>query len=81
MARGNLNQSIANYVRSGWRVEAQTDSYAVMVYGKPANHILHLLLTLFTFGLWAIVWIIVALSSGEKRRTLQVDGYGNIITT
>lgn len=28
---------------------------------KPTNHILHLLLSVFTFGLWIPVWIIVAI--------------------
>lgn len=27
---------------------------------QGASHVLHLLLTLCTFGLWAIVWLIVA---------------------
>lgn len=32
----------------------------VMAYENKPNHILHLLLTIFTGGLWLIVWIIVA---------------------
>lgn len=76
-----MSQAVAGYVRSGWRVESQGDGYAVVVFGKRPNHILHLILTLVTFGLWAIVWVIVAASSKETRRTLQVDGYGNVITT
>lgn len=31
------------------------------------NHILHLLLSLVTVGLWIIVWILIALSSGGAR--------------
>lgn len=79
--RARLTMEIAGYVRSGWRVEAQADGYAVVVIGNRPNHILHLILTLVTFGFWAIVWIIVAVASGEKRRTLAVDAYGNIVTT
>jgi hypothetical protein len=81
VSRARLAHEIAGYVRSGWRVEAQADSYAVVVFGNRPNHILHLILTLVTFGLWVIVWILVAVTSGEKRRTLQIDGYGNVITT
>lgn len=78
--RGRLAAEVAAYVRGGWRVEAQADNYAVVATGNRPNHILHLILTLITFGLWAIVWIIVSLAGGEKRKTIQVDGYGNVIT-
>lgn len=32
---------------------------------RPAQHILHLLLTIFTFGLWGIVWIIRAIQGNR----------------
>lgn len=35
----------------------------VMAIGKRPNHILHLILTLLT-GLWAIVWLVIALRRG-----------------
>ena len=31
------------------------------------NHILHLILTILTAGLWLIVWVIVASSNSTKR--------------
>jgi len=37
---------------------------------KTPNHVLHLLLTLFTAGLWLVVWILIALSAsgaGEAK--------------
>ena len=47
--------------------------------GKPTmhlverpNHILHLLLTVFTFGLWLIVWLFMGMS--EKKATCAVCG-------
>ena len=36
------------------------------------NHVLHLLLTVFTFGVWIIVWLLVGLS--ERRATCTVCG-------
>jgi len=33
---------------------------------SATNHILHLLLTVFTAGIWAIIWIIVALVNAER---------------
>lgn len=29
---------------------------------QSANHVLHLLLTLVTFGVWGVVWFLLALS-------------------
>lgn len=31
-----------------------------MATGTTPNHVLHLILTLFTVGLWLIVWVLVA---------------------
>lgn len=53
----------------------------MIVYGTRPNHILHLILTLVTAGLWGIVWICVAIGSGEKRMTLRVDPQGNVSMT
>ena len=39
-------------------------------------HVLHLLLSLVTFGLWFIVWVSLAVMGGEKRELFQVDAYG-----
>lgn len=68
-----------NIVKSkgGSRIESQSDFQAVLVQGHRPNHVLHLLLTVFTLGLWLIVWIIVAGAGGEKRALLTVDEYGN----
>lgn len=74
-----LGQAIGAWVMRGARVESQTDVMAVVVMGRPVNHVLHLLLTIFTCFLWGIVWAIIALTSGEKRTTLWVDDFGNVI--
>ena len=39
----------------------------VMVRRKTANHVLHLLLTVFTAGLWLIVWVLTAIRIGGWR--------------
>ena len=75
-----LAQAVANAVRQGARIEAQSDYQAIVVQGKPVNHILHLILTLVTLGFWVIVWIILVLTGGEKRRTITVDEWGNVNT-
>jgi hypothetical protein len=73
-----LATAVASSVRQGWGVQSQTDYQAVLVKGSKPNHVLHLILTLVTFGLWAIVWIALAFIGGEKHRVIQVDEYGNV---
>ncbi len=41
----------------------EENKYVLAERTKP-NHLLHLVLTLLTFGLWLIVWILVSFSSG-----------------
>lgn len=65
---------VAERVSQGWRVESRTPLIAVLARGKRPNHILHLLLSLVTFGLWVLVWINVAAWGGVRRSTIRVDG-------
>ncbi len=38
---------------------------------KNTNHILHLILSLLTGGLWLIVWVIVAVSNSRHNSRIQ----------
>lgn len=69
-----LQQIVAERVAQGWRVESQTPLIAVLVRGKRPSHILHLLLTVLTLGLWLLVWVNVVAWGGERRSTIRIDG-------
>jgi hypothetical protein len=73
-----LQHAIALSSARGWRLEGTSPGVATMVSGHRPNHILHLLLTIFTCGLWAIAWIIIAATVTEKRLTIVADLDGNI---
>lgn len=73
-----LSQAVNNRVAGGYRVQSQTDTDAILVKGKPTNHILHLILSLVTFGFWFLVWPIIWLINKETRLILSVDDYGNV---
>lgn len=73
-----LANAVAGQVRGGWSVQSQTDFQAVLVKGHRPNHLLHLILTILTLGLWLIVWVAVTLAGGEKHRVVSVDAYGNV---
>jgi hypothetical protein len=72
-----LARTLTSQIATGARIESQSDFQAVVVKGKPVNHALHLILTLVTALLWAPVWIVLAVSGGEKRSMVVVDEYGN----
>ena len=74
----SLEAFIISRVSQGWRLEGQTEYAVVLAYGKKPNHILHFLLCFPTLGLWLIVWIIMGMSMTIKRRTFQVNEFGQI---
>jgi hypothetical protein len=76
-----LDRAIVMCASKGGRVEYRSQFQAVVVYGKPVNHVLHAILTVFTCLLWAIVWLFIAQSGGERREVLDVDPYGNLHTS
>lgn len=76
--RAILASAVAQQVRKGWRVESQTDYQATLAKGHRPNHILHLILTILTLGIWAIVWIIVTLTNRERRKSIAVDEFGHV---
>ena len=69
--------SVTNSIAMGRRVESQSDYQAVLVKGKPVNHVLHLILTLVTAGFWSPIWIALVIFGGEKREVARVDEWGN----
>lgn len=78
--RAALAAAVAREVGGGWHVESQTDTQAVLIRpGTKVNHILHLLLTIITLGVWALVWIWIAVfKKREHHKVIQVDGFGNV---
>lgn len=70
---------IAHWVKWGYRVESQSPEQAVMVTGRRPNHVLHVILSVITLGLWLIVWFLVAVFGGEKRKTITVQADGRLV--
>lgn len=73
-----LAQQLQSASARGLRIESQSEFQAVMVEGQPVNHVLHAIITIFSCGLWGIVWIILAITGGEKREMVVVDEFGNV---
>ena len=73
-----LAQQLQSASARGLRIESQSEFQAVMVEGQRVNHVLHAIITIFSCGLWGIVWIILAVTGGEKREMVVVDEFGNV---
>lgn len=73
-----LAGAVNSGIRDGYRVESHTATQVILVKGRRPNHVLHLILTLVTFGLWLFVWIPLAMFGGERRKVLTVDPYGYV---
>lgn len=77
--RNILAQQIQMSAVRGLRVETQDRYQAIMIEGQPVNHVLHAIITIFSCGLWGIVWAILAATGGERRHLISVDEYGNVV--
>lgn len=73
-----LNQAVIRELTTGARIQTQGDFYVVLLRGHGVNNILHLLLTVFTAGLWLPIWLIVAMTNKETRAVMSVDEYGTV---
>jgi hypothetical protein len=74
--RQALESRIALELTSGGVLESQTAYTAVVIHGKKTNHILHLILSVITAGLWLIVWAVLILTRKQQRVVLSVDDEG-----
>jgi hypothetical protein len=76
-----LARILAVETSNGWKVESQTEFTAVLYFGKGGkiNHILHLLLSCITIGLWLIVWTIIGLTTQRKTKVITIDENGEAI--
>jgi len=79
--KADLDAALARFGAQGWRIESRSEFQATIAKGQRLNNVLHLILTIITAGLWAIVWILLAIFKGEKRQLVTVDDFGNIVAT
>ena len=75
-----LQQAMASLAGAGRQVTPLGPfQFQIVNPGTTVNHVLHLLITLFTCGLWVVVWIVLALSQRpENRQLVVVDDFGGV---
>lgn len=75
-----LMMAVAEAVAHGARVESQTQFQAVVIYGSRIDYVAHLIGALLTCGAWLFVLLCVMVTHKPERRvSLRVDPYGNIV--
>ncbi|MXY72484.1 MAG: hypothetical protein F4Y97_05530 [Dehalococcoidia bacterium] len=64
---------IDKQLAKGARIETQTPTMTVLLKGEKVNHVLHLLLSVFTAGIWLPFWIVVAATGGVRRKVVRLE--------
>jgi hypothetical protein len=68
-----LDGYIADAAMYGWFVVERNEKAATAVLALPGhriNHLLHLILSLLTAGLWLIVWLLLACFPRREKRLM-----------
>lgn len=73
-----LDTTITSWVTAGWAVETRSTHQAVMTSGVQPNHVLHAILSMFTLGLWLIVWLYQGMHCSRQRVALTVLDDGQV---
>ncbi|MFD0021739.1 hypothetical protein [Streptomyces sp. NPDC058382] len=74
-----LDWAVSQRIASGWRMESRSETQVVMVRGRPLNHVLHAVLTVFSCFLWGVVWLVLGVTNKVERIALTVDALGDIV--
>lgn len=71
-----LEAAVASRVQQGSRLVHEQRFSATLEDGQRPNHLLHLVLTLITLGLWLIPWIVIGVTGGKRESVIEVDEHG-----
>jgi hypothetical protein len=74
-----LDSALHLWGARGFRIENRSDFQATVSKGKEIRHVLHIVLSFLTGGMWLFVYIPLWLLTGIRRRMVSIDEYGNTI--
>ena len=78
-AQHTLAHAVEREVRHGWTVRSASPHQVTLSKGGHVSHLLHLILTLLTVGLWLPVWVVVSCTGRARQVVLTVDQDGNVV--
>lgn len=73
-----LQDVLVKHTGASTRVIAQSSTSATLVLGRDVNHVVHVLLVIFTCGIWLPFWLIAAGSMQPRTMHVNVDQYGTV---
>ncbi|TLF57017.1 DUF4234 domain-containing protein [Nocardia cyriacigeorgica] len=73
-----LMMAVSAQAGQGAKVMSMTQTSAVLLQVDQTNHILHILLSVVTCGLWLIVYVIQMNTAKIRRYQIYVDEYGMV---
>lgn len=70
--QGSQNPRVVKLIADGYTIQSE-DEHTVVMYRprRRPNHVLHLILTILTVGLWGLVWILVSVTGQAKTEIVQ----------
>jgi hypothetical protein len=71
--RDTLDAAIHRALERGARLDSRMEFSAILVVASTPNHVLHLVLSIVTFGIWLLAWLLVVLRGKERRILVSVD--------
>ena len=71
-----LDSALTRATLSGGRLVSRGQYEAVVEWGRKRWHVLHMILSVLTFGGWLIVWGVLGATNPLRRRVVTVDEYG-----
>jgi hypothetical protein len=76
-----LDRRLLAAVSQGGEITSRSDFSAVLRYGQPVNHVLHLILSVLTLGIWLFIWLLLVLTNKRRVVFVAVDEFGGITET
>ena len=67
-----INSLVEERMSEGWRVAERRETDVVIERGEKIHHIPNILMTVFTLGLWSVIYGLNLLMGGLKRRRIEL---------
>ena len=77
MAKLTYEEAVANRINHGWRIVSETRTDTLMAKGERINHLVHILLTVISVGIWGIYYGLRLIFGGLKQVRITKDSKGN----
>ncbi len=59
-------------VEQGWRISERRETDVVIEKGEKIPHVMHIFLTVVSFGIWGVIYAVNLVTGGIKRRRIEM---------